>query len=180
MDLALSPNAAKAIDERLGAAGRDAWIDGVPHRLAAIERAWGVRATENLHAGTSGLVFRAQCDEIPGGDLALKLSFKEVELEAEHEALRAAEKLDIRPLAREYRYERGAIATFWISGTPAAPDLSPDALQDTLDEIHVDAPADLAFRSLGSFVQAGLDRADARLPRAQACGLDAGPPRPGP
>jgi|SRR6478735_1933596 len=173
MDLALSPNAAKAVVERLGTAGRDAWLAAVPGRLAAVERAWGVRATANLHAGTSGLVFRARCDEVPGGDLALKLSFKEEELEAEHHALRAAEKLDIRPLTREYRYERGVIATFWIAGTPAASDLDPDDLRETLDEIHVDAPADADFRPLDVFVGAALDRATARLPRAAACGIDA-------
>lgn len=173
MDLAFSPNAAKAIDERLGPVGRAAWIGAVPARLAALEQAWGVRVTENLHAGTSGLVFRARTDEIPGGDLALKLSFKETELEAEHHALRAAEKLDIRPLAREYRYEHGAISTFWIFGTPAAAGLSPDDLRDTLDEIHVEAPSDAAFRPLGSFVDAALDRAFARLPGAAGCGIDA-------
>ena len=174
MDLALSPHAGKAIEERLGADGARDWLSAVPARLADLEQRWRVEPTANLHAGTSGLVFRARCRDVEGGDVALKLSFKEAELEAEHHALRAAEKLDIRPLAREYRYEPGVMATFWISGTPASPDVSAGELQRTLDEIHVAVPEDAPFRSLADHVHAGLDRAFGRLPRAQHCGIHAG------
>lgn len=173
MDLALSPNAGKAIEERLGPEGARAWLADVPARLADLQRRWRVEPILNLHAGTSGLVFRARCADVQNGDLALKLSFKEAELEAEHEALRAAEKLDIQPLAREYRYEPGVMATFWISGTPASPDISPSELQAVLDEIHVDVPVDAPFRPLAAHVHAGLDRAFARLPRAAHSGIGA-------
>lgn len=172
MDLALSPNAAKAIDDVLGPGGGERWLSRVPARLAALARDWGVHPTENLHAGTSGLVFRARCDESSVGDLALKLSFDEPELEAEHHALRVAQELDIRPLARAYRFQRGTMATFWISGRTADPAISPAGLVATLARIHVEVPAVAGLRLLGPQVRRSLDAARDRLPRAAESGLD--------
>jgi streptomycin 6-kinase len=174
VDLALSPNAAKAIDDVLGVTAGRRWLDGVPSRLAALERDWGVHPTDNLQAGTSGLVLRARCDDESAADLALKLSFDEAELEAEHRALLVGEELGISPLARAYRHRPGALATFWISGEPAAAAVSADVLHAALERIHVEAPAHAGLRELGTYVHANLDLALARLPHVGGCGIDAG------
>nr|WP_281374833.1 phosphotransferase [Nocardioides soli] len=102
----------------------------------------------------------------------MKLSFDEPELEAEHQALGVAQELDIRPLARAYRYRRGAMATFWISGRTADPEISPGDLVATLDRIHIDVPETAGLRLLGPHVRRHLDAARGRLSRAGACGVD--------